>query len=166
VTGVRPIVPSFSFGQIGQVNARRNDDKDIRSEYGMFMYNMYNLEKHFRVYVPHRNQMYSKRIFVPSSRYPSCWDLVRRMKNLNGEFEADKDDNLDGAEITKERVMSRIEPVVQVHDTKTVEKDYVKVMNEDIQRLKVDLRNNPGNTMHMFDDEIFRRNEIESVDNI
>ena len=32
VTGKKPIIPAFEFGQIGITNARRSDDPDQRAE--------------------------------------------------------------------------------------------------------------------------------------
>ena len=65
VTGKKPIIPAFEFGQIGITNARRGDEPEQRAEYGIFLDNMYNSKSHFKVYVPSRRQVYSKRTFVP-----------------------------------------------------------------------------------------------------
>ncbi len=79
----KTIIPAFEFGQIGITNARRGDEPEQRAEYGIFLDNMYNSKSHFKVYVPSRKQVYSKRTFVPTTQYPTGWNLVPRMRDLN-----------------------------------------------------------------------------------
>jgi hypothetical protein len=82
VTGTKPIIPEYEFGQIGITNARRSDVPDQRSEYGIFLNNMYNSKSHLKVYVPNRRNVYSKRTFVPTTSYPASWKLEPRMRDI------------------------------------------------------------------------------------
>jgi len=82
VTGKKPIIPTFEFGQIGITNGRRSDAPDQRSEYGIFLNNMYNSKSHLKVYVPHRKNVYSKRTFIPTTSYPASWKLTPRMTSI------------------------------------------------------------------------------------
>ncbi len=52
VTGMKPIVPPFKFGKIGLCESLRSDDSQNKTEYGIYLYNMYNLEKSYKVYIP------------------------------------------------------------------------------------------------------------------
>jgi len=53
---------------------------------------MYNSKSQFKVYVPSRRQVYSKRTFVPTTQYPSGWNLVPRMKDLSEMEFVEEDD--------------------------------------------------------------------------
>ena len=167
MTGSRPIVPSFKFGQIGLVNSKRTDDKDIRSEYGMFMYNMYNLEKHYKVYMLHRGQMYSKRVFIPSNRFPSSWDLTKRMRCIEeegNEIDTRHEEFVkyeDGTSTSKFEISTGQE--VEIRKTKD---DYANAMDNDIKVLKDQIKETSSNRIHMFDDEVFMTNDIPIVDNV
>ncbi len=92
VTGKKPIVPSFKFGEIGLCESIRPDDKQSKSEYGIYLCNMYNLEKSYKVYIPSRKLIYSKRVFEPTRGFPASWGLKQRMKDL---IYFDGDDNID-----------------------------------------------------------------------
>ena len=163
VVGKKPIIPSFKFGQIGLVNSRRQDDKDLRSEYGMFMYHMYNLEKHFKVYMLHRGQMYSKRIFVPSTKFPSSWDLTRRLKCF------DDVDNIEGKEdgeiVTPLEMLEDREQVIDTPITKSMSRrdttlEGVATMNEEIRQVKQLMATSPNDKMKMFNDEVYMESDI------
>ena len=71
VTGRKVTPQPYRVGEIGLVNARREDNPGLRAEHGIFLYSEPDLPSHMKVYVPHRKLMYSKRTFVKSSSYPA-----------------------------------------------------------------------------------------------
>ena len=163
VVGKKPIIPSFKFGQIGLVNSRRQDDKDLRAEYGMFMYHMYNLEKHFKVYMLHRGQMYSKRVFVPSSKFPSSWDLTRRLKCFSDVERVEDNVGIDDivpTEMLEDREQLNEDRVTRSQTQRKVTMEGVAAMNDDIQQVRQQLTLKPDDKMKMFDGEIYMESDI------
>ncbi len=128
VTGKKPIIPAFEFGQIGITNARRGDEPEQRAEYGIFLDNMYNSKSHFKVYVPSRRQVYSKRTFVPTTQYPTGWNLVPRMRDLNEMEEfIGKDDDI--------RSTSKID-LMNSNDPEDIMQS--RLLEKEIERLSLD----------------------------
>ena len=77
VTGRKVTPQPHKFGEIGLTNSRRQDDRNLRAEYGIYMHSKYNVSGHMVVYMPHRKMMYSKRTFVSTDKYPAEWLLKR-----------------------------------------------------------------------------------------
>ncbi len=82
ITGKKPIIQPYKFGEIGQVESMRQDEKEHTTDYAIYLYNMYNLDKSYKVYVPSRNFIYSKRVFVPTKGFPASWGLKQRLRKL------------------------------------------------------------------------------------
>jgi hypothetical protein len=82
VTGRKVTPQPHKFGQVGLVNSRRDDDPDLRAEHGIFLYCMYGLHGHMKVYVPSRKMIYSKRTFARTRQYPAEWLLQRRLVDI------------------------------------------------------------------------------------
>ena len=55
ITGKKPIIQPYKFGEIGQVESMRQDEKEHTTDYAIYLYNMYNLDKSYKVYVPSRD---------------------------------------------------------------------------------------------------------------
>jgi hypothetical protein len=64
VTGVKPVLRPYAFGEIGLCNSKRVDN-NVRAEWCIFIGIMYNCIKHIKVYMPQWNKLYSRRVFIP-----------------------------------------------------------------------------------------------------
>jgi len=137
VTGKKPIIPAYEFGQIGITNARRGDEAEQRAEYGIFLNNMYNSQSHYKVYVPNRRHIYSKRTFVPTTNYPAEWNLVPRMKDLNDMIEI-IDDNNDEMSTNDVILMNSSNPEGIAQS---------KVMQNEVNRLTLEKSSEPTTVM-------------------
>ena len=81
VTGRRPKPRTFKFGTVGLCYSLRADTPDDRAEWGIFLDNADNATSNYRVFVPTRGQVYSKRKFVESTAIPAEWKLTPRLLN-------------------------------------------------------------------------------------
>jgi hypothetical protein len=81
ITGRRPKPRSFKFGTVGLCYSLRADTPDDRAEWGIFLDNADNATSNYRVFVPTRGQVYSKRKFVESTAIPAEWKLTPRLLN-------------------------------------------------------------------------------------
>ena len=79
VSGKKVTPQPFKMGEIGLVNARREDTPDLRAEHGIFLYSELDLPGSMKIYVPHRKHVYSKRTFEIATHYPAEWLLNRRL---------------------------------------------------------------------------------------
>jgi len=183
VTGQKPIVPPFKFGEIGLCESMRQDDKLHKSEYGIYLYNMHNLEKSYKVFVPSRNTVYSKRVFEPTKGFPAHWDLKQRIRNL---IHFDDDDSFgkpvsndvydyvgsrqaDLLEADKEAIGNRNVPINSLYD----DIEYAEMLQRDVSEVYDSIHE--GDTrIEMVDDHIMlsqlipevssRNNEINNTD--
>lgn len=80
VTGTKPALPSFYFGQVGVFYMRRQDAPDDRSEWGIFIAHVDEQHGHYRAYIPTRQALYSKRRFAPMESVPAEWQLPTRIR--------------------------------------------------------------------------------------
>ena len=87
VTGRRPKMRHFKFGQVGLCESRRQGDDEM-SEWAMFLGIAGNVEGHYRVYIPTRGLVYSRRSFksptsgtVASASAPKEWGFAPRVAN-------------------------------------------------------------------------------------
>ena len=87
VTGRRPTMKHFKFGQVGLCESRRQGDDDV-SEWAMYLGTSGNMEGHHRVYIPTRGLVYSRRSFksptrgtTASASAPKEWGFAPRIVN-------------------------------------------------------------------------------------
>ena len=71
ITGKRPHMKKFKFGQVGMCECRRADSPDLRAEWGIYMGTSSNVDGHIRVFIPERGLLYSRRTFRLAPRSPS-----------------------------------------------------------------------------------------------
>eukprot|EP01039_Chlorochromonas_danica_P011367 gene11368-12697_t len=79
VIGIKPIIPSFYFGQVGLFQGRRQDSPDMRAEWGIFV-GYGSGTRNFRAYIPHRHGIFSKRKFIPHPTVPAEWNFRPRIR--------------------------------------------------------------------------------------
>lgn len=79
VTGQRPEIPEFKFGQPGITHSRRDDDRNLRAEYGIFLSHGDAIGS-IRVYIPLRDQVYSRRVFKALDHVPQEWGFEPRLR--------------------------------------------------------------------------------------
>jgi hypothetical protein len=80
VTGVRPHMRQFKFGQVGMCECRRDDSPETRAEWCIFLGTTSNVNSHKRVYIPTRGRVYSRRAFKEMDVVPREWGLQDRLK--------------------------------------------------------------------------------------
>lgn len=79
VTGRRPFIPEFYFGQVGMFFVRKRDNPHVRAEWGIFLgYNGH--RKSLRAYIPLSQAVYARRKFHPYHTVPSEWNLAPRLR--------------------------------------------------------------------------------------
>jgi hypothetical protein len=81
VTGQRPHIPQFYFGQVGLFYSKRRDNPHVRAEWGIFLgYNGHH--KSLRAYIPLAQAVFSRRKFVPHHAVPPEWNLRPRLRPM------------------------------------------------------------------------------------
>lgn len=82
VTGQRPTIPKYIFGQPGLVYSPRKDE-DRLAEWGIFIRER--SEKHdYAIYFPmRRGVLYSRRKFEATTNYPKEWGLTPRIRVMD-----------------------------------------------------------------------------------
>jgi hypothetical protein len=79
LTGAKPKIPQYYFGQTGVFSTRRRDEPQLRGEWGILVRELQR-ERSYRVYILMRKSIYIKRKFVAHDAYPSEWNLLRRIR--------------------------------------------------------------------------------------
>ncbi len=74
----RPTVTQFRFGATGLCHSRRQDSKDQRGEWCIFLA-VGDADNSLRVYIPTREGIFSKRKFVEHPSFPAGWNLEPRI---------------------------------------------------------------------------------------
>ncbi len=82
VTGQRPYVRPFRFGQPGLCHVRRPDSSDIRAELCIFLTQNLVSTGSFRVYLPHNRSIVLRKKFRATEGYPDLWKYERRPRIL------------------------------------------------------------------------------------
>jgi hypothetical protein len=80
VTGQRPTLPKYYFGQTGVFIMRRKDSPERRAEWGIFLGYGDASSRYIRAYIPLRDGIYSKSKFVPNPHYPKEWGFKPRLR--------------------------------------------------------------------------------------
>jgi hypothetical protein len=83
ISGKRPQLRKFKFGQAGLCECRRQDAPDTRAEWGIFLGITSNVSGHIRVYIPERGMVYSRRSFKLPPRSPSASEPSSVSKEWN-----------------------------------------------------------------------------------
>lgn len=95
VTGMRPTAKEFKFGQTGICYSPRPDSPDIRAEWCIYLDHVPETPGSYRVYIPVRNDLYSRRKFVPHEHYPVEWGYKSRIQMGTEKYVASVDRPLD-----------------------------------------------------------------------
>ena len=78
VTGQRPYVRPFKFGQAGLCHSKRPDSPDLRAEWCIFLTQDLFSPNNLRVYLPHNKAIVSRRKFRATEGYPDSWNYEKR----------------------------------------------------------------------------------------
>ena len=78
VSGKRPSLKKFAWGQPGLCHSRRTDDANLRAEWCIYLGG--SGARDVRVYIPQRKAVYSRRRFMEMDGYPQDWNYKRRIR--------------------------------------------------------------------------------------
>jgi hypothetical protein len=78
MTGRKPKLPKYYFGQTGLFYTKRSDQPDMRAEWGIFIGLREDGVNNLRAHIPTRRTIYSRRKFVPMVGYPPEWGFLPR----------------------------------------------------------------------------------------
>ena len=79
VTGLKPFVPSWTWGQPGIFKSPKEDTHQ-KGEWGFFVGCEHDTSNHLKAWFPNQPGLYSRRKFVPHSAIPSGWNMKPRYK--------------------------------------------------------------------------------------
>ncbi len=82
VTGRRPYVRPFKFGQAGLCHSKRPDSPDLRAEWCIFLTQDLFSPSNLRVYLPNSRAIVSRRKFRATEGYPDSWNYEKRSVKL------------------------------------------------------------------------------------
>lgn len=83
VTGVRPAAKAYKFGQTGVCYSPRKDTPEQRAEWCIMIDHVADTPGNYRVYIPTRQDMYSRRKFVAHDTYPPEWGFRPRIQIMS-----------------------------------------------------------------------------------
>ena len=89
VTGLKPLIPTYYFGQVGLF---KGVSKDMNAEWGIFVSHGDSINS-LRAYFPLRRGIHSRRKFIPHSSIPKEWNYPARISKIGKEMNTIQDIN-------------------------------------------------------------------------
>ncbi len=114
VTGQRPYVRPFKFGQARLCHSKRPVSPDLRAEWCIFLTQDLFSPNNLRVYLPHSRTVVSRRKFKATEGYPDSWNYAKKATILP--IPREEEGNPSPATRTKDKEEDeRVEAVLDDH---------------------------------------------------
>jgi hypothetical protein len=82
MTGRKPTLWPYEFGEVGIVHSPRADDPSVRAEWGIFIGIDSEFASSLRIYIPSRGLVYSRKKFEPQESRPKSWGYQDRITEM------------------------------------------------------------------------------------
>jgi hypothetical protein len=177
MTGRKPTIWPYEFGEVGIVHSPRADDPAVRSEWGIFIGIDSEHPSSLRIYIPSRGLVYSRRKFEPQETSSKSWgymdriteittadmmrddDILRQQINANDHRETTNNVIIQGKALTDDEFGANTARDKEYEEYKVED----LILDEDMQNTKVmeEIRNTDDETM-----ESEMEDEDEEISNV